>query len=422
MNGITGVNRLSRLAQRIVPSAFKGRVAALLLPTWMDNQTPNYFDRTFENFVRQGLRRNELLFACIQATANAAASVALRVHRRADDTHLHDHPLQRLLMQPNPHFSEFDLWSLTISYLKLAGRAYYQKVRGAAGEVVQLWPLRPDYVQPIRSSTDFISGYRYSPPGTDAVTLDAHDVLSFKIHDPLDLYGSLAPVEVAARIIDVDNAITDWLKLFMEHGASPQGILTSKLKLNDNAVSDILRRWEARYGGVANWGKPAVLDSDATYQKIGLGLNEIKISELDGHIETRICMAMQVPPIIVNSTFGYSRATYNNFESARTQWWSDVLVPDFKRLADTINTQLAAEFSSESVYVRWDFSKVPALQEDQDSRWQRATAAYQAGLLTLNDARRELGLSDLGTPGDRFMDGKHVQEATIEEQVVSNGE
>ena len=112
-------------------------------------------------------------------------------------------------------------------------------------------------------------------------------------------------------------------------------------------------------------------------------------------------MILEVPPVLINATVGMRHSTYNNFESTRKVWWTDKLLPMFKHLGDTINGQLTPEFG-EDVIAQWDFSRVPALQEESNARWERVTAAYSVGILTRNDARREMGLSDLGAEGEVF--------------------
>lgn len=378
------------------------KIVSLIMPNWQTGDQPNYSDKNFENYVKQGYRKNELIYSCIEATSDTTASVSLLIYNVNTDEVIRDHPLRKLLRRPNPYMTESDFWALTVVYMKLAGRAYWQKIRGPGNDVVQLWPIRPDYVQPIKSATKFIEGYNIKIPGDQHVTLPAEDVIFFKSNDPLDLYGSISPVEIASRVGDVDNALTDFLKKFMERGASPPGILTTKLKLNDTAVSDIQRRFEARYGGYQNWGKPAVLDSDATYQKIGMTLEEMQFGQFDARSETRICSIMRVPPIIVGTTFGMLRSTFSNYENARKQWWEDVLIPLYKRLGDAINNQLTIEFGEE-VEARWDFSRTPALQVEATARWKRATDALVGGGITVNDFRKEVGLPDLGEAGEGFL-------------------
>lgn len=399
----------SRLLQAY--NAFKAattqRIVSMAFPTWPASLRPDYYDRTFENFVKEGYKRNEIIYACVNKKAQTAASVALLVHDKATGEPLAETPLQQLLKRPNRDMSEFDFWSLTITMQILGGAAYWQKIRGGAGQVLELWPIRPDFVRPQVVSEKGIVGYQINISGLDVALIPPEDMLVFKIPDPLNLFGRMSPIEVLSRTGDIDNSITDLFKIMLQRGATPLGILVSKLKLTDDAVSDIRRRWEERYGGYSNWTTPAVLDSDASYQRIGMTLNEMKFESIDGRSEARICMVLDTPPIIIGSTVGLARSTFSNYDQARRQWWEDSLGAHYKQMGDVIQNQLVPDFG-EDLEVKWDFSKVPALQEERNGRWDRATKAFSVSLITRNMALEEMGMPTVGKEGDVFLQANAV--------------
>jgi HK97 family phage portal protein len=217
----------------------RGKEAYNYIPTWQDNQAA-YRVGNFERNVKDGWRKNELIYACVSAKADACSAASLRTYRKSDGSELPDHPLRKLIEQPNPFMTEFDFMAANMIYLDLAGCAYWEKVRAKGSrQVVELWPLRPDWMAPIRSSSSFIAGYEYDVPGMDKIPLRAEDVLRFNHWDPLDPYGSTAPVAVAGRIGDVDNATTDFLKLFFQNGGVPMGLLSTKQSLIDTQVTHI---------------------------------------------------------------------------------------------------------------------------------------------------------------------------------------
>lgn len=388
-------NRLSNA----IKARVQQRIVALVLPTWQIGARPDYWDRTFENYVKEGYKRNEIIYACVSVTANTASSVGLKVHDRKTDAPMPDHPLQLLMNRPNRQMAEYDFLSWTLSQQMLGGISYWQKIRNQAGQVMEMWPIRPDYARPEVNEVSGLSEYRIRINGIELETIAARDMVSFPLPDPLNMFDHLSPVEVLSRTADVDNSITDFVKMLMERGAMPPGILTSKLKLRDGDVEDIRRRWSERYGGFANWMQPAVLDSDASYQRIGLTLDELKFEGIDGRNESRICAVYQIPPILVGTTSGLMRSTFSNYESARKQWWEDSLSGKYKKLLDGLQTQLADEYPDQPV-LKWDFSNVAALQEERDARYDRANKAWAAGTMLLNEARKEMGLPDLGAEGD----------------------
>ena len=372
---------------------------ATMIETWRERQ-PVYSETSFPNMVKHGWRRNELIFACISKTANTASQVQMRITRDRDGEELSDHPLAQLIANPNPFMSEFDFWSAVIIYQKLAGGAYFEKERSRGGQVVRLWPLRPDWISPLASSKEMISGYTYAPPGLQPQFLEARDVLDFRLFDPLNMYRGWPPAAVAARVGDVDNAVTDYLKLFFEKGGTPPGLLKTVQKLDDGQVAGIRRRWRERYGGSEHWLEPAVLDSDASYQQIGMSFRDMGFDILDARNEARICMVLQVPPILVGAKMGLERATYSNYAEARKAWWQDDLMPLYANFQDVING-LAVEYD-DGVSCSWDFSQVAAIQDERHSRWQRANDALRTGGILVNEYRDEIGMPRVAG-GDIFL-------------------
>jgi HK97 family phage portal protein len=399
---------LSRLFDSFKSAGSTRRVMSLVTPAWGYGRRPDYFERNFENYVKEGYRRNALVYACITKTANTAASVSLQMHDKGTDQVLKDHPVRQILTAPNPLMDEFDFWTTTIVHMKLAGVSYWQKIRDNAG-IMALWPIRPDYVRPQIDQQSGLTSYRIHISGIDVDDLPAQDVMAFRLPDPMDMFKVMSPIEVLSRDADVDNSLTDFLKIFMDRGAVPQGVLKSSLVLNDDEVEDVRARWEARYGGYRNWMSPAVLDKDAEYQTIGMSFDEMEFGSLDGRNEQRICMVLDTPPIIIGTGTGLDRSTFSNYESAYKLWWETSLMAIYVRLSSVINRQLVPEFDS-NIEAQWDFTKVPALQEARDSRWTRATAAFSAGVITRNMALEEMGLETVGAEGDVFVQSIAVTE------------
>jgi HK97 family phage portal protein len=389
-------------------------VLAYAVATWMDGQAPNYTLRKFQTYVDEGYKKNEIAFACITANAQSAAQVSLKVYDRKSHEEIEDHPLRKLLEHPSPHFSEYEFWYLESVFEDLAGICYVEKVRNKAGEIIELFFLRPDYMKPIYSSDEFISGYLYCVPGMPDKLIKTTDVIVFRNSNPTDLRMAISPTEVAARVIDVDNAITDYLKVLEEKGFAPPGVLKSKLLLKDTDIDRMLHQLETRYGGVEQWNKPLVLDRDADYQRLGMTMTEMDFTTQDERNEARICAIYQIPPIIVGARIGLRYGTYSNYQEARLSWWEDKLTPKYKHRSDVIDAQLAPEFGDE-IETEFDFDKVPALQEKKTAKRQQLADDFKAGLITRNEFREELGMKELPPEtGDVFLQGVGLTEVPIE--------
>ncbi len=389
----------------------RGKSVYSLIPTWQD-KVPQYVAQTFENYVNEGYKKNELIYTCISYKAESAGQVRLKARKKGGDDVDANHPLQVLLDNPNRQMSGFDFLAACIIYIDLAGIMRWEKVRNGLKQTSTLWPLRPDWLHPIPSSVDYLAGYNYRIPGiTQPKPLKVDDVLSARMFDPLNQYAGLAPVQVASRVGNVDNDTTDYIKLFFEEGGAPPGVLTSKQKLSGTDVDRIRAGWRKRYGGRDNWIDPVVLDSEAEYQQIGSSFKDMGFDSLDARSEARICQILKVPPILIGAKIGLDRSTFSNYDEGRRSFWQDTMFSQLKRIAEAIQRELVIPEYGNGYEVYVDYSDVPALQEDRDSRWVRATNAWNANAITRNEFYKEVGLAELGDKGEMYKDGTTPENA-----------
>ena len=374
---------------------------AEIIPTWREGK-PLEPATNFNQLVKDGWRRNELIFACSSRRSNTTSQVALKVYNKRAGTELPDHSLRVLLSHPNKRMSEFDFLSSISVFQDFAGVSYFEKIRSNAGKVVQLYPMRPDWVRPIPSSVNFISGYEYGPPGGNRDFLPPENVLCFPLFDPIDMYKGWPPVAVAARVGDLDNSVTDYIRLMFQEGGVPPGLLKTKQAIDESIADGMRARWKSRYGGYGNWLEPAVLGYDLEYQQVGLGLEAMGLEILDKRSETRICMVMKVPPTVIGTLVGLERAILSNAVEFQKDWWINDLIPWYKSLNDNFNNQLVPDFGGD-IEVKWDFNEVPALVDLHKNQKAYALDAFSRGAITRNQYLELVGLPDLGPRGEVYV-------------------
>jgi HK97 family phage portal protein len=396
---------ISRLRSMFSRRPGRKALASVTRPAWA-SFTPTYaIENRFEQLVKEGYRKNELIFACIARTAVTGAQIALTMTQKSDKQKVEEHPLLSLMRKPNPNMSEAEFWSAVIQDHKLAGRSIWEIERTNGGQPVALWRLRPDWIEVVPAiNRPVVALYIYMVPGMVGRPLDPVDVLDFPMFDPISQYATFSPVAVAARVGDIDNNITDFVKLLLEHGGMPMGVLKTTLALDNEEAQDIRERWASTYGGFENWARNiAVLDRDAEYQRTGFTMAELGFEPIDARNEARICSVLDVPPILVGAKVGLDKATYSNYETALKAWWQNSIIPLYESLLDTLNSQLLPQFDTSGRFVLgWDLSRVPALQENADKLWTRMLDAFSKGLLTLNQTCEMIGI-DTQPNGDYYL-------------------
>lgn len=345
---------------------------------------------SYERNAREGYMRDELVFACVQMRATSAAEPKLCGYR--GDEKVDDHPFLDLWNRPNPFLDRYGLTAGLVMHLDIGGNAYIEKVRSAAGKIMELWLPRPDRMRVIPDARRFVGGYRYEL-GSRSYDYPPEDIVHLKTRHPLDDFYGLPPLAPLAGRVDLDNWTRDFARAFFQNGAVPIGLLNVMREVDQQEREMIRARLRSEYGGPGGWFNTLLIDGgEAKYEPMGLPLGEqgVAMAALDEINEARICMDYGVPPSLVGARLGLNSSSYANRDKDEEYFWNLTLVPLYTELAADITLGFAEDYPDVD-YWAFDFSTVRALQEDQDKLSARVVAQFEKMLITQEEARVKLG-------------------------------
>jgi HK97 family phage portal protein len=371
-------------------------------------QSPQYQYPSSYQLANQGYRGNEIAFSAINKRASSVSEGYLRVYKdtkKGTPKEIHDHPLTQLLHRPNESVSEEQFWQITMISLLTSGFCAWEKEYSNQGDVINLWAMRPDWCSFYRGQGRPTRAIRYQPYGLPAQDVGIDDIVLFRYFDPLfPLLKGLSPLAVLLKSIIADNAATEMLKVFFERGTVTSGVLKTDQNLSPDQAQTLRDRWKIQHAGGMNWWDIAVLGNGAEYKSSLMNFKDMDFTNIDGRTEARICMAIKVPPILLNAKVGLSASTYSNYEQSQSAFYDDPIQPDWKYLAKEIQAQLLPDFEGNKtiqeerkseVICDFDTSKVKALQENRDKKWKRATEGAKGNVITRDEAREEMGLDPI---------------------------
>ncbi len=367
--------------------------------TW-EAGTPQRQREPYYRLALEGYSQNELVFACVEELSTSAAEPRLVAVRKTADggkEQLKDHPILDLLERPNPFTSHYSLIASMIMYRAIAGNAYLEKARSAAGRVVELWPLRPDRMWVIPDRVTHIRGWEYKL-GAETFTLPASDVIHSKTRNPLDDWYGLPPLQACAQRVDTDNFMRSFTASFFRNAGVPAGLLTIEKQVGQAEAQMIRDRFKNEFGGSGGWHSLMVLanQGSVSYQAMGLPLGErgLVLPELDEIHEARIPMVFGVPLELIGARLGMVHGNRSTTREARAGFWDETLAPLYQELAADLTLGLRDEYGDFD-YLEFDLSTVRALQEDESMKVDRVVKKLQAALCSVQEGRAELGY----TPG-----------------------
>jgi HK97 family phage portal protein len=292
---------------------------------------------------------------------------------------------------------------LVVMAMGMQGYAVVEKVRSAAGLPVELWPLRPDWLvphlDPLGRKT---TRWDYRVPGAAVRVVAADDLIVVPYrHDERQERPGVSPLQVAAREVGIESALTDFLKTYLDSGGIPPFVIEYDDPIADQAVIDqIQASWAQKYGGSRAYGQIPILHGGYRISQVGDSLNAMAWPDLRAITEDKICQAFRVPRELVqthSTANGGSGLTTTEQEGAMASLQRYGATPLRNRIDGALTRGLLFEFTGgDPAYeLAFDVRDVLALQEDEDKRHARVRSDWQAGLLTLDEARVELGLQPL---------------------------
>ena len=95
--------------------------------------------------------------------------------------------------------------------------------------------------------------------------------------------------------------------------------------------------------------------------------------------------------------------TFANFSTARRVFWEDTIVPQLTMYQDTLNRRLVPSLGDPSLHMEFDLGAVEALRESENDKARRRQTYVNAGIMTVDEVRAEMGMAPLR---ERDMDGQ----------------
>ncbi len=331
------------------------------------------------------------VFACTNAIAERLADIELKLEQKTKDGWQEVDPNTSntaldLINHVNDFQSFYELVYGYGAYQELHGNSFWYLPRSGNGKVAEIWQLDPTRVQVVKSRKDFIAGYVFTNEIGEKVPLDPDEVIHFKRFNPLNPYRGMGTVEAAAIAIDTDTYASEWQRNFFGNSAIPSAILSSEGTLNQEAYDRIKANWDAKFKGVQNSNKLAILEGNLKYTLVGQTARDMQFSDGRKDMRDEILAIFRVPKTIL----GISEDV--NFASAQATEYifaKYVIKPKMKFFVTKLN-----EFYIPFLNLnpeQWRFTFVDPVPENIEQQIAVRESGIKNYYLTPNEARAEIG-------------------------------
>lgn len=287
------------------------------------------------------------LFAIVTQITNAFASVEWHLYRKtsvrdkARRTEVMTHGFLDVWNRPNQFYTGRYFRMCCQQHLDLVGETVIVLVR-IGGYVIEMWPVRPDRIKPVKHPKKFITGYIYTGPDGEEVPLAFEDVIHIKYPNPADPYRGMGPVQTALYDLDAARYSAQWNRNFFVNGAQPGGVIEVDYVMGDQEWKAFLQRWNDQHRGVANAHRVAVLEN-AHWKDTKFSMEDMQFVQL-----------RELPREIIREAFAFPKpmlGTVDDVNRANADAGKDIMaegqtIPRLSLWKDAINNYLLPQFAN----------------------------------------------------------------------------
>jgi HK97 family phage portal protein len=337
--------------------------------------------------------------------ARNIGQLGLPVYQRVSDTdrqRLVDSPVAKLLSNPNPAMTAYDLKVALVSDLALHDEAWWLLAQTSTGW--QLRPLAVDLVTIVSGSE--IDGdlvIHYLPDATKPpIRIEGKDLIHFKNWTPY--YGDRgSPVVATLKDILAEQIAAQQFRTGIWKNGGQMGQYIGRPKdapsWSDEGYKRFTEDMKAYKAKGANVGGMPVLEDGMTINQVRFNAREEQWIEAANLSLETVARAWHINPAMLGATGGVS---YANVREFRKMLYGETLGPWLKMIQDRINSKLVPLLDPrDGVYV--EFNVKAKLAASFDEQAAVLSSAVGRPWMTANEARALENMPSLDGDADSLV-------------------
>ena len=330
-------------------------------------------------------------FACIRNISEDVGKLPRGVYEAAADggrVERRDSPMWRLLqVSPNPEMTAMTFFETLTAHALGERGGFAEIVRDGRGDVAALWPLDP---RDVMVDQDDMGRTTYTVGGVPMASKDILHVHGLGYEGVTGYIVSRLGKEALGRSLAAQKHNGSMLG----NGGVVPGVIEVPKVLSEDAFKHLAESWQARRGGAANNGKPAILEQDAKFKPTGLDAEKSQLIESlnAGVVDTARWFRM--PPHKIQHL---ENATFSNIEQQNIQYVVDCLTSWLTRWEQEIARKLFTG-SDSGLYLKHNVNGL--LRGDMAGRSAFYRELFGIGAISPNEIRRLEEMSPIGADGD----------------------
>ena len=320
------------------------------------------------------------VWRAVNLLAGTAASLPLHAYQQIDDVRVpasKDQQGTRLLADPHPDLTPMELWETAYAHLLLWGNCYFQKLYNQAGQLSELWPIRPESVRPGRARDHtkvYVVNGDEDNPQTDR---EIFHIPGFS----LDGIMGLSVIQMHRQGLGLALAAEEYGARLFGSGSMMSGILTTPTKLTQDQATRLKEQWAAKHSGLAHAHEVAVLDNGASFQQMSIPPQDAQFIESRRFQIAEVARMFGVPPHML---MDMERST--SWGTGIEQQGLGFVVYTLRPWLTRVEQRMTRLIRPATVYARYSVEGL--LRGDSGARSAFYTSMWNIGAFSTNEIRK----------------------------------
>lgn len=196
---------------------------------------------------------------------------------------------------PNPEQSPFDFKQDIATSIESTGDAFIWKLKVFARRVEALYVLDPATIT-VRRNNANRKVFDVTVDGKTS-TFGPQSILHIRgwSHRPGSDRGT-SPITLHRHSLGSALALSEFEGRFFRNGAAPSGVISQPGDYKEENLLRYRDQWDERHAGIANAGRPIILYNGATWETMGISLQDAQFVESKGFNTSEIARIFRVDP------------------------------------------------------------------------------------------------------------------------------
>lgn len=354
-----------------------------------------------------------------------------------------EHPLQHLWQRPGPGETDITLLEFIYASILDNGNCYIQIIISRGGAVAELMPIPATWImRPIMGESinevlewpiigsDWGRVYNYSVPAAEMIHLRTSRTTYAMSRGMSVLESTVAELALLKILAQYETTV-------LSRSGVPSLIVSLKTmgNLTDDQLAQIKNDLNRAVSGKAV-GRSFVGTSEMDIKSPGFSPKDLSVSEMADLATARVCGVTGWSPMSLKQPD--TGKTYSNLIEANKSSWRDAIIPfldmvagKLSEIVQTLPVTCRGQTSQPDpeLCVRFDVSSVEELAGDKKILMDWAVAGVNAGIITIDEARADLGYgkmavanameaTEVGTYQDDAADDTSEATAALDNEVA----